>query len=102
MSPAPAGNTLVPDVATAVPEPTEGGLTYTFHIKRGVKFGPPVDRQVTAQDFLYSFERLANPKDGAEYSFYYTPIEGFTAFGQGRRRRSRGSGRPMRARSCSI
>jgi peptide/nickel transport system substrate-binding protein len=79
-----AGNTLVADVATALPRPTDGGLTYTFHIKRGVRFGPPVDRQVTARDFAYSFERLANPKDGAEYSFYYTPIEGFTAYSRGK------------------
>jgi peptide/nickel transport system substrate-binding protein len=79
-----AGNKLVPDVATAVPQPTDGGLTYTFRIKHGVRFGPPVDRQVTSQDFAYSLERLANPKDGAEYSLYYTPIEGFTAFSHGK------------------
>jgi peptide/nickel transport system substrate-binding protein len=77
-----AGNRLVPDIATAVPSPTDGGLTYTFHIKRGVKFGPPVDRQVTSSDFLYSFERIARPSNGAEYGFYYTPIAGFTAYGE--------------------
>jgi len=79
-----AGNKLVADIATAVPTPTDGGRTYTFHIKRGVKFGPPVGRQVTSRDFAYSFERVANPKDGAEYAFYYTTIEGFTAYGEGK------------------
>ncbi len=37
----PAGNVLVPDIATSVPKPTNGGKTYTFHLKQGVKFGPP-------------------------------------------------------------
>ena len=36
-----AGNKLVPDVATAVPEPTDGGTTYTFHLKRGVSSARP-------------------------------------------------------------
>ncbi len=40
----PAGNKLVPDLATTVPTPTDGGKTYTFHLKHGVKFGPPVSR----------------------------------------------------------
>jgi peptide/nickel transport system substrate-binding protein len=74
-----AGNKIVADIATSVPKPTNGGKTYTFHIKKGVKFGPPVNRQVTSADFLNEFKRLANPKDGAEYSFYYDVIKGFAA-----------------------
>ncbi len=80
----PAGNVLVPDIATAVPKPTNGGKTYTFHLKQGVKFGPPVDRPVTSKDVLYAMERIAHPKDGAEYGFYYTPIVGFAAYGAGK------------------
>jgi peptide/nickel transport system substrate-binding protein len=80
----PAGNVLVPDIATSVPKPTDGGLTYTFHIKHGVKFGPPVNRQVTSADLLYAFERIAHPRDGAEYPFYYTVIKGFDAYGAGK------------------
>ncbi len=79
----PAGNRLVPDIATSVPTPTDGGTTYTFHIKQGVKFGPPVDRQVTSADFVYALERIASPKDGAEYAFYYTPIKGWNAYADG-------------------
>jgi ABC-type transport system substrate-binding protein len=76
----PAGNRLVPDIATAVPAPTNDGRTYTFHIKQGVKFGPPVDRQVTSADVLYAIERVAHPKDGAQYGFYYRAISGFDAY----------------------
>ena len=80
----PAGNVLVPDIATTVPKPSNGGKTYTFHLKRGVKFGPPVNRQVTSKDVLYAMERIAHPKDGAEYGFYYTPIVGFAAYSAGK------------------
>jgi peptide/nickel transport system substrate-binding protein len=80
----PAGNVLVPDIATSVPKPTDGGTTYTLHIKKGVKFGPPVNRQVTSADVLYAMERIAHPKDGAEYPFYYTVIKGFEAYGAGK------------------
>ena len=80
----PAGNKLVPDIATSVPAPTDGGKTYTFHLKPGVKFGPPVSRPVTSKDVLYALERLAKPKNGGEYSFYYAPIVGFQAYGAGK------------------
>jgi peptide/nickel transport system substrate-binding protein len=79
----PAGNKLVPDIARSIPHPTDGGLTYTFQLKTNVKFGPPVNRVVTSKDILYSFERMAIPKNGAQYAFYYTPIKGFTAYGDG-------------------
>ena len=79
-----AGNKLVPDLATTVPAPTNGGTTYTFHLKPGVKFGPPVGRQITSKDELYSIERIANPKDGAEYAFYYSVIAGFDAYRAGK------------------
>jgi peptide/nickel transport system substrate-binding protein len=74
-----AGNKLVPDIATSVPTPTNGGLTYTFHLKHGIKFGPPVNREVNANDILTAMKRIANPKDGAQYAFYYSPIKGFDA-----------------------
>jgi peptide/nickel transport system substrate-binding protein len=92
-----AGNRLVPDIATAVPRPTNGGLTYTFHIKHGVRFGPPVDRPVTSQDVLYAMERIARPKDGAEYGFYYSPIVGFDAYSAGKAKSITGIRTPDRS-----
>ena len=80
----PAGNELVPDLATEVPEPTDGGLTYTFHLKKGIKFGPPLSRAITSDDVLYSMERIANHNVAAQYGFYYTPvIEGMSDFAAG-------------------
>jgi len=78
------GNAVVADIATTVPKPTNGGKTYTFHIKPGVKFGPPVSRQVTSADFVTAMNREANPKDGAEYAFYYKPIKGWDAYAAGK------------------
>ena len=56
---------------------TNGGLTYTFHLRHGIKFSPPVNREVTATDILTAMKRLANPNDGAQYPFYYSVIKGF-------------------------
>jgi peptide/nickel transport system substrate-binding protein len=72
------GNELVPDLATELPEPTNGGKTYTFKLKDGVKFGPPLDRDITSRDVAYAFERMASEPLGAQYGFYYEGvIEGF-------------------------
>ena len=82
--PGAAGNKIVPDIATSVPKPTNGGKTYTFHLKPDIKFGPPVNRAITSQDFVTAMERLANPKDGGEYAFYYTVIKGWNAYAAGK------------------
>src|SRR5262245_65968577 len=55
------GNKLVPDLATAIPKPTDGGKTYTFHLKSSVKFAPPRNRAVTSKDVKYALQRLSTP-----------------------------------------
>ena len=82
--PGAAGNALIGDLATAVPTPTDNGLTYTYKLRSGVKFGPPVNRAVTSKDVAYAMDRLANPNDGGEYSFYYTVIKGWDAVANGK------------------
>ena len=39
---------------------SEGGRTYTFDLRLGVRFHN--EREVTAEDFRYSFERLLDPE----------------------------------------
>jgi peptide/nickel transport system substrate-binding protein len=78
------GNQLIGDLATDVPTPTNGGLTYTYKLRPGVKFGPPVNRLVTSKDVAYAMQRLANPKDGGQYAFYYTIIKGWDAYAAGK------------------
>jgi peptide/nickel transport system substrate-binding protein len=82
--PGAAGNALIGDLATAVPTPTDNGLTYTYKLRSGIKFGPPVNRAVTSKDVAYAMDRLANKNDGGQYSFYYTVIKGWDAVASGK------------------
>jgi len=52
------GAELRPDLATRLPDVSTNGLTWTFHIKRGVRYGPPLqDTEITAPDFIRAIER---------------------------------------------
>ena len=77
------GNVLVPDLATNLGVVTNGGKTYTFHLKPGIKFGPPLNRAITSKDILWAFERIGTKSIGAQYGFYYSVIKGMTAFEAG-------------------
>src|ERR1700730_2768588 len=50
-----AGTKIVPDLATSVPTPTNGGKTYVFHIRHGIKFSN--GQTLKPSDFLTTFER---------------------------------------------
>ena len=59
---------LVPKSAEALPEVGDGGKSYTFHIKQGIYFtdDPAFNgkrRELTAQDYAYSFKRLLDPQN---------------------------------------
>ncbi len=49
---------LIPELAEAMPSVSPDGKTYTFKLRKGVKFHN--GREVTAEDFKYSLERLAS------------------------------------------
>jgi peptide/nickel transport system substrate-binding protein len=51
----------VPDLAEGPYELSPDGRTYTFRIRRGVRYAPPVDREVWAEDFIYAIERQLDP-----------------------------------------
>jgi peptide/nickel transport system substrate-binding protein len=50
-----AGTKLVPDLATSLPQPTNGGKTYVFHIRKGIKFSN--GKVMKPSDFVTTFER---------------------------------------------
>ena len=50
-----AGSALLPDLATSVPRPTNGGLTYTFHLRPNLEYATGVP--VHASDFRRAIER---------------------------------------------
>jgi peptide/nickel transport system substrate-binding protein len=74
------------DVATEVPTVanggiTNGGKTYTFHIKQGVDWNTSPPRQVTSQDFLREFKAFFNPVSPVGNPVYYeSTISGLTAY----------------------
>jgi peptide/nickel transport system substrate-binding protein len=47
----------VPDLAAAKPVVSNGGKTFTVRLRRGVRFSPPVNREVTSSDVKYAIER---------------------------------------------
>ncbi len=51
----------VPDLADGPYQLSDDGRTYTFRIRRGVRYAPPVDREVRAGDFIYAVERQLDP-----------------------------------------
>jgi len=51
---------LQPDIAASMPTVSADGKTYTFILRKDVKFSN--GRAVTADDFKYSWERMLDPK----------------------------------------
>jgi oligopeptide transport system substrate-binding protein len=50
--------------------------TWTFHLKKGVMFQAPVSREVVAQDFVASWNRVTDPRNQSYVSYILAPIEG--------------------------
>ena len=60
------GSQLVPDLAVALPTPTDGGRTYTFRVRPGIRYSN--GQVVRAKDFRRAFERLfLNTRDPIFY-----------------------------------
>ncbi len=74
------GKTLTPGVAERW-EISPDGLTYTFHLRADARWsnGEPV----TADDFVFSFRRVFDPKLGSEEASYGYMIVGSRAYNEG-------------------
>lgn len=98
---------IEPLLAESLPQVSEDGLTQTVKLKKGVKFHDSEvfpdgkGRELTAEDFVYSFKRVADPRNQSDGFWifdgkikgleewrekvqkgeadYDTPIEGFQA-----------------------
>ncbi|MBW4023783.1 MAG: ABC transporter substrate-binding protein [Proteobacteria bacterium] len=65
----PGSNDVVPDLATSIPKPQDGGKTYVFTLRKGIKFS--TGAEVTPDDVVASFQRLfkvSNPNAGSWYN----------------------------------
>lgn len=65
-----------PDLAEGQPEISEDKKTITVKLKKGVKFAPPVNREVKAADVKYAIERAFSTEVGGQYITFFTAIEG--------------------------
>src|SRR5689334_15362069 len=58
---------LVPNTATALPEITDDGKTWTIHVRKGIYFADDPAfhgkrRELTAADYVYAIKRILDPK----------------------------------------
>ena len=72
------GAGLVPNLARSLPAPTDGGLTYTFHLRKGLRYS--TGEPVLASDIRRGIERtVLHPESAPPY--YTTAIVGAQACG---------------------
>jgi peptide/nickel transport system substrate-binding protein len=80
------GAEVRPDLATSW-EVSDDGLTWSFRIREGIRYGPPLeDVEVTAADFVRALLREARTGGSGDfytYSTYYSVIRGFDAYAEG-------------------
>jgi len=72
----------IPDAATAVPTRENGGIsadgtTITYHLRAGIRFsdGTPL----TADDVVFTFTQIMNPRNNVPYHFPYDQARSVTA-----------------------
>jgi YVTN family beta-propeller protein len=75
VSPGPDGLRLVPDLALSIPSPSGEGTTYTFRLRRGIRYSN--GRPLRASDFRRAIERLF--RVGSPGADYYRGVEGTAA-----------------------
>src|SRR5207244_10864460 len=68
----PSGSTIVPDLAVAVPRPTDGGKIYTFQLRPGIRYS--TGQVVAASDFRRAMERVF--RIGGQAQSFYSGIVG--------------------------
>jgi len=91
----------VPDIASGPPQRSADQRTYTFTLRPGVRYAPPVNREVTAQDFITAIQRLYNKTTPSPGQQYADLIAGARRFGAGKARSISGLAAPD-ARTLKI
>lgn len=83
--------TLEPDLAAGPADISEDGKTVTIKIRPGVKFSPPVNREVKSDDVAYAIERAFTSKVNGPYvGAYMGDLQGLKAFQDGKAKRISG------------
>ncbi|MDY0885699.1 ABC transporter substrate-binding protein [Dongia soli] len=74
-------NDLVTDLAESY-EVSPDGLTYTFKLRRGIKFQN--GREMKAGDVKYSIDRVVDPKTQSPGAGYFTALKGYDDVASGK------------------
>jgi peptide/nickel transport system substrate-binding protein len=77
-----AGGDLIPGLATALPVISDGGLTYTMTLRKGLVFSN--GKPVVASDFAYTVERATKIPWGGSGAFITPYIVGAAAYSKGK------------------
>jgi peptide/nickel transport system substrate-binding protein len=72
----PGDSEPVPDLAAGPPQISPDAKTITVKLRSGVRFSPPVNREVTSKDVKYAFERAFTSNVSNEYGTYFADIVG--------------------------
>ena len=85
----------VPDIADGPAQVSPDRRTYTFRLRAGVRYGLPVNREVTATDFITAIQRLYDKQSRLSGGPIYADlIAGAAAFGAGKAKRIAGLAAP--------
>lgn len=69
---------LIADAAKALPEAKtldDGSVQYVFELKDNLKWSD--GSELTAKDFVYAWNRAADPNTGADYGYMFEVIDGY-------------------------
>ncbi|KGH74977.1 peptide ABC transporter substrate-binding protein [Oenococcus oeni IOEB_9304] len=61
---------------------SKDGLTWTFHLRKGLKWSN--GDALTAEDFVYAWQRTVNPKTASQYAYIYSGIKNADAINSGK------------------
>ncbi len=64
---------MAPGIAESVVKPTNDGKTYTFHLRPNAKWSNGDD--VTAEDFVKSWQRSVSDKSKSGYNYIFSGIQ---------------------------
>ena len=75
---------LVPECATELPAPVkmdDGKTSYTFKLRDGLKWSDGTE--LDANDFVYAWNRAADPATAADYGYMFEVIDGYAEMMEG-------------------
>jgi ABC-type oligopeptide transport system substrate-binding subunit len=96
--PAPEGSRLVPDAAVAFPRVSRDGRTYTFTIRKGLRFSD--GSAVTARNFAHAIHRAAHPRQASPAIAFLHDVVGADELNEGKA--SRVTGVTAKGRTLTI